>query len=149
MNYKKQDTIKITGPNGLRIERDKILKILLNDKIIFKLLGGKHSANYEYLYWDDIDLVSTYYNNKTIVTISYDQPQTIGDLKKNIIDFCAKNMTFEQRQKIALKVFNKICGNYANNADVCLSNDIIIINGAPLFFNDILDYYNRLQEIKK
>ena len=58
-------------------------------------------------------------------------------------------MNFEQRKKIALKVFYKICGNYSNNADVCLSNDIIIINGAPLFFNDILDYYNRLQEIKK
>ena len=61
-------------------------------------------------------------------------------------------MTFKQRNKIALKVFNKICGDYSNNAvfnDICLSNDIIIINGAPLYFNDILEYYNRLQEAKQ
>ena len=56
-------------------------------------------------------------------------------------------MTFKQRNKIALRVFNKLCT--MSKSDIVLSNDIITINGAPLFFNDILDYYNRLKDIKK
>ena len=56
-------------------------------------------------------------------------------------------MTFKQRNKIALKVFNKLCT--MSKSDIVLSNDTITINGAPLFFNDILDYYNRLKEVKK
>ena len=56
-------------------------------------------------------------------------------------------MNLEQRNKIALKVFNKLCT--MSKSDIALSNDTITINGAPLFFNGILDYYNRLQDIKK
>ncbi len=54
-------------------------------------------------------------------------------------------MNLEQRNKIALRVFNKLCTMSKN--DLVLSNDTITINGAPLFFNDILDYYNRLKEV--
>jgi len=56
-------------------------------------------------------------------------------------------MTFKQRNKIALKVFKKLCT--MSKSDIVLSNDTILINGAPLFFNDILDYYNRIKEVKK
>lgn len=56
-------------------------------------------------------------------------------------------MTFKQRNEIALKVFNNLCT--MSKSDIALSNDIILINGAPLFFNDILDYYNRLKEVNK
>tara|TARA_R100001440_G_scaffold28498_2_gene46145 strand:- start:424 stop:594 length:171 start_codon:yes stop_codon:yes gene_type:complete len=56
-------------------------------------------------------------------------------------------MEFEQRKKIALKVFYKLCT--MSTSDIVLSNDTITINGAPLFFNDILDYYNRIKEVKK
>ena len=52
-------------------------------------------------------------------------------------------MEFEQRKKIALKVFYKLCT--MSTSDIVLSNDTITINGAPLFFNDILDYYNRIK----
>jgi len=54
-------------------------------------------------------------------------------------------MNLEQRNKIALRVFNKLCT--MSKSDIVLSNDTITINGAPLFFNDILDYYNRLKEV--
>ena len=56
-------------------------------------------------------------------------------------------MNLEQRNKIALKVFNKLCT--MSKSDIALSNDTITINGAPLFFNDILNYYNRLKDIKR
>ena len=56
-------------------------------------------------------------------------------------------MNLEQRNKIALRVFKKLCTMSTN--DLVLSNDTIKINGAPLFFNDILDYYNRLKEVNK
>ena len=56
-------------------------------------------------------------------------------------------MTFKQRNEIALKVFNKLCT--MSKSDIVLSNDTITINGAPLFFNDILDYYDRLKEVNK
>ena len=56
-------------------------------------------------------------------------------------------MNFEQRNKIALRVFKKLCT--MSNSDIVLSNDTITINGVPLFFNDILDYYNRLKKVKK
>ena len=56
-------------------------------------------------------------------------------------------MTFKQRNKIALIVFNKLCT--MSTSDIVLSNDTITINGAPLYFDDILDYYNRLKEAKK
>ena len=56
-------------------------------------------------------------------------------------------MNLEQRNKIALRVFKKLCTMSKN--DLVLSNDTIKINGAPLFFNDILDYYNRLKEVNK
>ncbi len=56
-------------------------------------------------------------------------------------------MTFTQRKQIALRVFKKLCT--MSTSDIVLSNDTITINGAPLYFNDILDYYNRLNEVKK
>jgi len=55
-------------------------------------------------------------------------------------------MNLEQRNQIALKVFKKLCT--MSKSDIVLSNDTITINGAPLFFNDILDYYNRLKEVR-
>ena len=55
-------------------------------------------------------------------------------------------MTFTQRKQIALRVFKKLCT--MSTSDIVLSNDTITINGAPLYFNDILDYYNRLKEVK-
>ena len=56
-------------------------------------------------------------------------------------------MTFTQRKQIALRVFKKLCT--MSTSDIVLSNDTITINGAPLYFNDILDYYNKLNEVKK
>lgn len=56
-------------------------------------------------------------------------------------------MTFKQRNKIALKVFYKLCT--MSKGDIVLSNDTIFINGAALYFDDILDYYKRIKEVKK
>tara|TARA_R110002012_G_scaffold299370_1_gene498442 strand:+ start:786 stop:953 length:168 start_codon:yes stop_codon:yes gene_type:complete len=55
-------------------------------------------------------------------------------------------MEFKQRNKIALKVYYKLCT--MSKSDIVLSNDTIFINGTPLYFNDILDYYNRIREVK-
>ena len=100
MNTKKQNDIdnalRVLGANGYLL-RDEILDILLRDETIHELLGGSYNENYEHLYWDDGDLVSTHYKNETIASIGYsyiknksDQNQTIGDMKKDIMEFCAK-----------------------------------------------------------
>tara|TARA_R100000742_G_C4273594_1_gene93189 strand:- start:827 stop:1327 length:501 start_codon:yes stop_codon:yes gene_type:complete len=105
MNNKKQNNndnaLRVLGSNGYLL-RDEILNILLRDETIHELIGGGYSDNYEHLYWDDADLVSTHYKNRTIASIGYsdikkesDQKQTIGDMKKDIIAFCAR-----QRRKI-------------------------------------------------
>tara|TARA_R100000734_G_scaffold6141_2_gene5206 strand:+ start:561 stop:743 length:183 start_codon:yes stop_codon:yes gene_type:complete len=60
-------------------------------------------------------------------------------------------MNFEQRKKIASKVFDKLIIEYINERpiDIYLSNDTIFINGGAIYFNEILKYYNRLKEVKK
>jgi hypothetical protein len=60
-------------------------------------------------------------------------------------------MNFEQRKKIASKVFDKLSIEYINERpiDICLSNDTIFINGGAIYFNEILKYYNRLKEVNK
>lgn len=56
-------------------------------------------------------------------------------------------MNLKQRNKIALKVFYKLCT--MSKSDIVLSNDTILINGGAIYFNEILKYYNRLNEVKK
>ena len=61
-------------------------------------------------------------------------------------------MNFEQRKKIASKVFDKLSIEYISEGptiDICLSNDTITINGGAIYFDEILKYYNRLKEVKK
>jgi hypothetical protein len=100
MNTKKQNerdnSLRVLGPNGYLL-RDEILDILLCDMTIYELLCGNNNKNNEHLYWDDSDLVSTHYDNQAIASIGFsyiknksDQKQTIGDMKKDIIEFCAK-----------------------------------------------------------
>lgn len=100
MNNKKQNdndnALSVLGHNGY-LSRNEILNILLRDETIHELIGGSYNENYEHLYWDDGDLVSTHYKNRTIASMGYsyikkesDQKQTIGDMKKDIIEFCAR-----------------------------------------------------------
>ena len=107
MNNKKQNEIdnllEINGDGHWHFTRDEILDILLQDETIHELLGGSYNENYEHLYWDDVDLVSDYYNNQTITSISSDQNQTIGDMKKDIIQFCAKQKREIDEQKLELE----------------------------------------------
>ena len=56
-------------------------------------------------------------------------------------------MNFMQRNKIALKVYHKLCVELEHN-DICLSNDVIIIDGDAIYFDEILKYYNRLKNVK-
>lgn len=113
MNNKKQNNIdnalRVSGSNGYLL-RNEILDILLRDETIHDLIAGSYSKNYEHLYWDDGDLVSTHYKNRTIASIGYsyikkesDQNQTIGDMKKDIIAFCAKQKRKDDEQKLELE----------------------------------------------
>tara|TARA_R100001530_G_scaffold98536_1_gene68446 strand:+ start:897 stop:1364 length:468 start_codon:yes stop_codon:yes gene_type:complete len=97
MSCKKDNKINISGPNGFELDRDYIIYILLNDDKINKLLVTVKRN--EHLYWDDVDLVSDYYNDETIATITSDHKQTIGDLKNDIKKFI-KNKNIEQEIKL-------------------------------------------------
>lgn len=116
MNNKKQNEIDNLleinardGRNDWHFTRDEILHMLLQDETIIELLGS------EYLYWDDVDLVSDYYDNQTITSISSDQKQTIGDMKKDIIEFCANEKRKIQEHNIMIDETLNDLGNIYEN----------------------------------
>ena len=117
MNSKKQNEIdnqiKINGPNPY--VRCRILNILLSDRHIYELLGCVQNTTNEHLYWDDVDLVSDYYDNQTITSISSNQNQTIGDMKKDIIEFCAnEKRKIEKHNNDINKTINDLEDIYEN-----------------------------------
>ena len=75
------DERQIGGPNGLEISRDEIKNIIMKDPEIQDIIGGDD------VYWDDVELVSSKFDDATVASIDPNKPMTIGDLKQAIKDF--------------------------------------------------------------
>ena len=87
------DAKQIGGPNGLELDRDDIARTLMNDPEIAAILGDEDDV-----YWDDVDLVSSKWDDDTIASIDPDSPETIGDLKQRIKDYAANNDSDEDSE---------------------------------------------------
>ena len=74
------DDVEISDANSGPIDRDDIMDMLKNDSEILDKMGDD-------VYWDGMDLVSSKFDDATIASIDDDSNMTLGDLKKQIMDF--------------------------------------------------------------
>lgn len=74
------DDVEISDANSGPIDRDDIKDMLKNDKEIVDKMGDD-------VYWDGMDLVSSKFDDATIASIDDDSNMTLGDLKKQIMDY--------------------------------------------------------------
>ena len=93
------DAKQIGGPNGLEIDRDDIQTTLMNDPEIAAILGDEDDV-----YWDDVDLVSSKWDDATIASIDPDSSETIGDLKQRIKDYAANNSGAKEIEDIEQEI---------------------------------------------
>ena len=76
------DDVEISDANSGPIDRDDIMDMLKNDSEIMDKLGDESDV-----YWDGLDLVSSKFDDVTVASIDDDSNMTLGDLKKQIMDF--------------------------------------------------------------
>ena len=74
------DDVEISDANSGPIDRDDIMDMLKNDSEIVDKMGDD-------VYWDGMDLVSSKFDDATIASIDDDSNMTLGDLKKQIMDY--------------------------------------------------------------
>ena len=74
------DDIEISDANSGPIDRDDIMDMLKNDSEVVDKMGDD-------VYWDGADLVSSKFDDDTIASIDDDSNMTLGDLKKQIMDY--------------------------------------------------------------
>ena len=86
------DDTEISDSNSGPIDRDDIKDMLMKDPEIMDKLGDEDDV-----YWDDVDLVSSKYDDATIASVSGNM--TLKDLKKQIMDY-------EEEQEESIKVIN-------------------------------------------
>jgi len=72
------DNIEISDANSGPIDRDDIMDMLKNDSEVVDKMGDD-------VYWDGVDLVSSKFDDDTIASV--DGNMTLGDLKKQIMDY--------------------------------------------------------------
>ena len=72
------DDIEISDANSGPIDRDDIMDMLKNDSEVVDKMGDD-------VYWDGADLVSSKFDDDTIASV--DGNMTLGDLKKQIMDY--------------------------------------------------------------
>ncbi len=78
------DDVEISDANSGPIDRDDIMDMLKNDSEIMDKIG---TGDDDDLYWDGMDLVSSKFNDDTIASIPNNANMTLGDLKKQIMDY--------------------------------------------------------------
>ena len=78
------DDVEISDANSGPIDRDDIMDMLKNDSEIMDKIG---TGDDDDLYWDGMDLVSSKFDDDTIASIPNDANMTLGDLKKQIMDY--------------------------------------------------------------
>ncbi len=84
------DDIEISDANSGPIDRDDIMDMLKNDSEVVDKMGDD-------VYWDGVDLVSSKFDDDTIASV--DGNMTLGDLKKQIMDY-------EEEQDESIKVID-------------------------------------------
>ena len=77
------DDVEISDANSGPIDRDDIMDMLKNDSEIMDKIGTGDDD----LYWDGMDLVSSKFDDATVASIPDDANMTLGDLKKQIMDY--------------------------------------------------------------
>ena len=80
----KSDDVEISDANSGPIDREDIMDMLKNDPEIMDKIG---TGDDDDLYWDGMDLVSSKFDDATVASIPDDANMTLGDLKKQIMDF--------------------------------------------------------------
>ncbi len=80
----KSDDVEISDANSGPIDRDDIMDMLKNDSEIMDKIG---TGDDDDLYWDGLDLVSSKFDDATVASIPDDANMTLGDLKKQIMDY--------------------------------------------------------------
>ena len=80
----KSDDVEISDANSGPIDREDIMDMLKNDPEIMDKIG---TGDDDDLYWDGLDLVSSKMDDQTVGSIDGDSNMTLGDLKKQIMDF--------------------------------------------------------------
>ena len=78
------DDVEISDANSGPIDRDDIMDMLKNDSEIMDKIG---TGDDDDLYWDGMDLVSSKFDDATVASIPDDANMTLGDLKKQIMDY--------------------------------------------------------------
>ena len=78
------DDVEISDANSGPIDRDDIMDMLKNDSEIMDKIG---TGDDDDLYWDGLDLVSSKMDDQTVASIDGDSNMTLGDLKKQIMDY--------------------------------------------------------------
>ena len=78
------DDVEISDANSGPIDRDDIMDMLKNDSEIMDKIG---TGDDDDLYWDGLDLVSSKFDDDTIASIPDNANMTLGDLKKQIMDY--------------------------------------------------------------
>ena len=81
------DDIEISDANSGPIDRDDIMDMLKNDSEIMDKLGMASSRSPFEMYWDGMELVSSKFDDVTVASIPDNANMTLGDLKKQIMDF--------------------------------------------------------------
>ena len=84
------DDVEISDANSGPIDTDDIMDMLKNDSEVVDKMGDD-------VYWDGVDLVSSKFDDDTIASV--DGNMTLGDLKKQIIDY-------EEEQDESIKVID-------------------------------------------
>ena len=80
------DDVEISDANSGPIDRDDIMDMLKNDSEVVDKMGDD-------VYWDGMDLVSSKFDDDTIAYV--DGNMTLGDLKKQIMDYEEMNETIK------------------------------------------------------
>ena len=80
----KSDDVEISDANSGPIDREDIMDMLKNDPEIMDKIG---TGDDDDLYWYGLDLVSSKMDDQTVGSIDGDSNMTLGDLKKQIMDF--------------------------------------------------------------
>jgi len=78
------DDVEISDANSGPIDTDDIMDMLKNDSEIMDKIG---TGDDDDLYWDGMDLVSSKFDDDTIASIPNNANMTLGDLKKQIMDY--------------------------------------------------------------
>jgi len=76
----KSDDEEISDANSGPIDTDDIMDMLKKDPEVVDKMGDD-------VYWDGMDLVSSKFDDDTIASIPDDSNMTLGDLKKQIMDY--------------------------------------------------------------